>query len=411
MSNEHLIRNRYSNLKAPGSGLYPQQSTQESADDFNFYVQGFLLKHRSQRHSPRTIQFYQWNLERFRWFLKEEGYPTNLSSISPLYIRAFLVYLQEDPGDSGRWGVCRPSSRKPLTPASVHGFARSLRAFFRWATKEADLPRNPFSLVDMPSLPNRWQVTVFTDEEIAQLFAACENFGLPFTVQRNRCILAVLLDSGIRAGELLSLKVGDINPGEGLFTVRGKRNRERQVVVGNFARRELWAYLHRFRLKMSTPFQELWVSHQGAPLTYAGLRLVFTRLSKLSGITRVPVHPHVCRHTFATQAHRNGMRGATLQEALGHEQFDTTRRYYLNISKEDLLAEHAKYGPLDHLRHELHLEDGSGTRSKNAVPKELPPAEVLAREVAQSNYRAVARKYQMSDMGVRKRLKKAGLIP
>jgi DNA-directed RNA polymerase specialized sigma24 family protein len=101
------------------------------------------------------------------------------------------------------------------------------------------------------------------------------------------------------------------------------------------------------------------------------------------------------------------MRGSTLQEVLGHTQFDTTRRYYLDISKEDLVAEHAQFGPLDNMSRQL--KDTPLVKA-GSTSSALPPADVLLREVKQSNYRAVARKYGVSDTTVRNHLKRAELI-
>ena len=305
----------------------------------HYFLDGFLLKQRSQRHSQRTIDFYRDNLQRFIWFLNNQGYPTDLKDITPNHIRHFLIYLNEQ--SERRWGSDKWNANKPLSPSSVHAYARSLRAFFRWATREARLAFNPFGNVDMPALPNQWKVTVFTDEEIVQLFLACDHMTSPFIAQRNRTMLAILLDSGIRASELLGLQVGDISLNEGAFTVNGKGSKSRTVVIGHVARRELWTYLTRFRLEIETQYQELFISQSRTPLTYNGLKEVFRTLRQISGITRISVRAHICRHTAATLMHRNGMRGATLQEVLGHTKFDTTRRYYLDIAKNDLIAEHA----------------------------------------------------------------------
>jgi integrase/recombinase XerC len=374
-------------------------------DSVPYYVDAFLLAQRAQRHSSHTLAFYSKYLNYFLWFLEHEGFPTALQDISSNHIRLFFVYLHEQ--NTGRWGSSHPGANRPLSAHGIHAFARAVRAFLRWATKEAHLAHNPFDNVDMPKLPDAWKVSTFTEEEIAALMGACDRMGLPFIIQRNRAILAILLDSGIRASELLGLQVEDIDPRQGLFTVRGKGDKQRYVVTGNFARRELWCYLTNFRLKMETPDAALFVTRLGARLTYNGLARVFRDLRRLSGIQRVSVRAHVCRHTFATVAHRNGMKAATLQEALGHTDFNTTRRFYLDIAPEDIAAEHALYGPLDNM-----VKKGMGFQgNKGAMPSpELPPADVLLSEVTRTNYRAVARKYGCSDTAIRKRLKKAGLL-
>jgi integrase/recombinase XerC len=389
------------NSRSHVNGLMP--SSIEAIRDIRYFIEGYVLHHKSQRHSPHTITFHTDRLNRLAWFLEQENYPTALEAITPNALRHFLIYISEQ--KVGRWGSDQKLANRPMSKATIHSYAKSMRAFFRWATIEAGLPQNPFSNVPMPTLPNQWKIQTFTDEEIATMFVAINTMGNQFLVQRNRAILAILLDSGIRAGELLSLQVDSINPHEPIFAVTGKGQKTRSVVVGHFARRELWSYLAHHRLSLDTDDTALFVTRSGTALTYDGLKLIFNKIKSITGISRVRVSAHIARHTFSTKAHRNGMKGAVLQEVLGHAKFDTTRRYYLDVSGEDLKAEHSLYGPLDHMSQPLKSQQSSLVNGPR-----IPDAAVLAREVAQSNYRAVARRYGVSDTAIRKRLKKAGLL-
>lgn len=406
MSNYHSSTGKWSNQAAQRTHSPSPQPPQEpyATEHVRYYIEGFLLYQRSRRHSPHTISTYRDRLPKFAWFLEHEGYPTELTSITPNHIRHFFVYLTEQ--KAGRWGSGNRGAQKPLHKNTIHGYARALRAFWRWAAEEVSLSNNPFNKVEMPPLPNQWHVESFTDEEIAALFAAIETWGTPALIQRNRTILAVLLDTGLRASELLSLKVGDIDPqGSGTFIVNGKGGKARTVIIGHVARRELWSYLSRYRLKMQTNETSLFLSTTRKPLTYDGLKLIFARLKAVTKITRVGVHAHICRHSFSSAAHRNGMKGVVLQEILGHSSFEVTRRFYLDVTTEDLQKEHTLYGPLDNMP----------LANERTIPRlanrpQIPDAQALAREVTASNYCAVARRYGVSDTAIRKRLKKAGLL-
>jgi hypothetical protein len=103
------------------------------------------------------------------------------------------------------------------------------------------------------------------------------------------------------------------------------------------------------------------------------------------------------------------MRGSILQVMLGHKQFDTTRRYYLDTTDEDLATEHEHFSPLDRMTRVLPATARAQPRSSQQ-PKPLPPAEELLREVQATSYRATARRHGVSDTLIRKRLKKAGLL-
>jgi site-specific recombinase XerD len=175
MSTRHLPSQTRSNQSIPNN---PRSY---GVEDIRYYIDGFILHHKSQRHAPVTIVNHRERLGRFVWFLEQNGYPTELSAITPNHIRHFLTYLTET--NEGRWGSTKGRANSPLTPNSIHTYARNLKAFFRWAAKEADLPRNLFENIQMPTLPNQWRVQVFNDEEIEALFAAVERMGDPFIVQ------------------------------------------------------------------------------------------------------------------------------------------------------------------------------------------------------------------------------------
>jgi hypothetical protein len=199
-----------------------------------------------------------------------------------------------------------------------------------------------------------------------------------------------------------------------MFTVTGKGGKIRDVVIGSFARHELWVYLRDYRGKI-TNHDALFVAQGGSPLTYSGLAQIFKRIRRNSGID-VRVHAHKCRHSFATLAHANGMRGATLQAVLGHSGFDVTRRFYLDIPKEALAQEHEKYGPLDNLRGDIKPTPTKACKAEKVLNENgrwvpsLPDAKTLLKEVQASNYRRVARKYGVSDTTVRNKLTQAGLL-
>jgi hypothetical protein len=186
--------------------------------------------------------------------------------------------------------------------------------------------------------------------------------------------------------------------GSGSFLVTGKGARQRRVLLGVSARRELLRYLG-----YHPGEGKLFIGQGGEELTYYGLKEMFNRLRRETGIEHL--HAHVCRHTFATLAHRNGMRGAALQELLGHTRFEVTRKYYLDVSDEDLAAEHARSAPLDHLPVGDRL---SGSGGRNAASK-LPEARLLHKEVGRTSIAEAARKYRVSETTIRRRLVLAGL--
>jgi len=115
----------------------------------------------------------------------------------------------------------------------------------------------------------------------------------------------ILLDTGLRTGELVNLKMDDVHMDEGYLKVMGKGKKERIVPICNNAQRMLQRYLFRFRPKTNNPVtNNVFLSTSSQPLTENSMKLMFTRLAKRSGVCRL--HAHLCRHAFATRFLING---------------------------------------------------------------------------------------------------------
>lgn len=172
----------------------------------------------------------------------------------------------------------------------------------------------------------------------------CAN-ALP-DAQRNRCIILVLVDTGMRASELCNLKISDANLKTLRLIIFGKGKKERQVRICPRTADALWAYLAEQRkdARMGDP---LFITRNQTPLTRDRLAHILVNISKRAGIENA--HPHRFRHTFAIEYLRNGGDPYTLQELLGHETMDIVKRY-LQIAQVDLDAGHQKASPVDNWR-------------------------------------------------------------
>ncbi len=164
---------------------------------------------------------------------------------------------------------------------------------------------------------------------------------------RNQTLFMILLDTGLRIGELVHLKMEDVHMDEGYLKVLGKGKKERIVPIGNNAQKVLQRYLFRFRPKPINPVvQNVFLSQSSNPLTENSMKLMFTRLAKRSGVCRL--HAHLCRHTFATRFLINGGDVFTLQQILGHSTLEMVSRY-VNLASSHIAIQHQKYSPLDRI--------------------------------------------------------------
>ncbi|MFC1968056.1 tyrosine-type recombinase/integrase [Chloroflexota bacterium] len=236
-----------------------------------------------------------------------------------------------------------PAKTELLSSATIHGHVRTLRAFFNWLVVEGLAQNNPANDLKSPKVVRK-VVSTLSDEEIG---AILNTFSVSPSDARNQTQFMILLDTGLRIGELVNLKMDDVHMDEGYLKVMGKGKKERIVPIGNNAQRALQRYLFRFRPKPTNPVTDnVFLSASSKALTENSMKLMFARLSKRSGVYRL--HAHLCRHTFATRFLINGGDVFTLQQILGHSTLEMVRNY-VNLASSHIAIQHQKFSPLDRL--------------------------------------------------------------
>lgn len=285
------------------------------------WAESFILAKRAEQKSPGTLRFYSEKLKNFLdWCDRRRlGGPEELTAQT---VREFLLYLEQ----AGH------------NPGGVHGHFRAVKSFVRWWAAE-DEPagwRDPFAKVKAPKVPDDLLDPV-DETTVKALLAACRTHqGL-----RNKAIILMLFDTGLRAGEVVQLDVADVDPLTGSVAVRrGKGQKGRVVFLGQRTRRALRAYLKE-RGPAPGP---LFVSQLQTRFTYKGLREVVRLTSERAGVKFPPLHSF--RRAFALNCLRNGMDAVTLSRLLGHAGLNIIQRY-LKQTDDDLRTAHAVHSPAD----------------------------------------------------------------
>jgi len=279
--------------------------------------------------SHYTIErFYCKHITNFAKFV---GASIPINQISTNLLRNFLSELA-----SGR------ITNHPGGPARNHAYHRTFRAFFNWMVREGYLEKSPMTNIRPPKLP-KMMIVVFANEDIATLLRCCN--GRSFIDVRNKAIVLVLLDSGLRESEFLAMKPEDIEMDNGEIKVWGKGSKERVVRIGSKARKALLRY---WSVRGSEK-GALWLSADGKPITDSGLYKVFQRLGKAAGIHSVRCSPHTCRHTWATRLLDGGANIRDLQTLGGWATLEMVLRYAQKRDSAVALRAHEKYSPMDRL--------------------------------------------------------------
>lgn len=282
-------------------------------------VDDFLASKRAGGKSPRTLEAYEYPLRRlFLPFCELQG----LSAPSAIDQRA-LDRLSAQLLESGPGG-------RPLSRHSVASYARHINVFLKWARNEGELPGSG----RMQNVkPKRKVLEVLSREEVEAMEDAAET-------ERDKLIIRLLADTGVRLGELLALRLDDISvQGRSHYLrVHGKGDSERLVPIPRLHPR-LQRFVQRGRPK-DTSSDRIFLTRRRRPggdyeaLTKSGVEQMLRLTAQRAGIKR-RVYPHLLRHSFATWSLRGGMGPLQLMQIMGHTSLDMITNVYSHLVPQD----------------------------------------------------------------------------
>ncbi|HEY1349033.1 MAG TPA: tyrosine-type recombinase/integrase [Ktedonobacteraceae bacterium] len=312
-------------------------------------IDDYLADHEGSNHSLKTLQWHQTALGLLRTFLEEERGVTLVGEVDATDLSAWFAALRKTPGSRGKFRSER----------TVQTYARSARAFLHWLVRREMIERSPFDKVSLPKV-GKPLIRIIEPEEFERLLLACAPPGemgplADRAAARNRAILWLLYDTGIRLAELCNLCLEDFDRKYGTIIVKGKGAKERRIALGNNCLRNLLYYLDRHRPDEeelaewgSSGEDHLFLSETRLPLTKNGVSLLVKRVRQRAGITEKRISPHIFRHTFAVRYLVLGNDPFSLQELLGHEDLQTVLNY-MHMNDETRQAQKRKFSPGDHL--------------------------------------------------------------
>lgn len=260
--------------------------------------------------SPHTLRAYSFDLAAFSYFV---GAERSVETISRETLRDFARMLFDE---------------AELKETTVKRRMAALKVMFHWLEMDELLDISPFHRLDLTIRLPRRLPRALTVDEIRRLLMSAETEA---RLGGNSAILLhfaviTLFATGLRVGELVAVRLGDIDSVEGTILVRGKGNRERKVYLPQgHALKTLNSYL-RARKKMSPEHDWLLVKSDGFPETAQGIRRALIALAERASIVR-RVTPHMLRHTAATQLIEAGVDIRFVQKLLGHASIATTQIY------------------------------------------------------------------------------------
>lgn len=316
-----------------------------------------FLEHLGVRgYSPATVRAYAFDIANFATFLSEQN--LSLSEVVPSDVFSYLDWQQRRRRPGGGGKVVALAARGP-SPATMNRRVSAVRGLFEHQVMAGAVAENPVPAARRSNglrAPARGLLghvgsgrrrgggrLVRQADRLPEGVEGADvaAFLADLLTYRDRAIVLAMVLGGLRAGEVRSLRLADVDMGLGRVRVLGKGGRERIVPIDPAFFVESAAYLREERPPgCATPecFVVLRGPTRGQAMTEPGLRKVFRVHRASSGVSRV--RPHRLRHTYGTELAAAGIDLLVLRELMGHASPETTARY-VHLSAEALAAEYA----------------------------------------------------------------------
>jgi site-specific recombinase XerD len=286
-------------------------------------AESFLLTKQNQGCTKATVTTYDWWLGRFVEFVGDQP-------LSYLLMQKFFKSLRD----------------RGLGEGSQHQAFRVVQTFILWGVDVEVFPENYLGKfkVANPYGVDKHRPWVPGDDDVRTLYRASPSTG--FTGKRNRAIIVVLADCGLRATELTRLLVEHYNPVDRTLFVRmGKGKKDRTVPMNPITARAIRAWLDMRPRLAREDF--LFADRRGNPIKRRNLVRILHRLSKRAGLSR-RIHPHALRGFAMTTWLRNGIGLDQVRRLMGHSTLDVTLMYSA-LTSADLIAAHRQAAGIERL--------------------------------------------------------------
>lgn len=288
---------------------------------------------RSLNMSPETEKSLRYQTNQFLSFLA-----VNYNVISPAELRKshLFAYQKHLATITNRQGL-------PLKPGSVNNLVSAAKSLLRFMHRHGYITSHLEEVLRKVKTPTLLPTSVLTHSQVKRLIRSVDTSSAEGL--RNRVVMELLYSSGIRVGELVRLKVNDIDLENGIMKVFGKGSKERMVPIGKTALQYLCSYIRGVRPFINFKHcEEVFLNTRGTPLTRHKVELIMRNISSKEIIKDVKITPHTFRRSCATEMIRGNANMYHVKELLGHSSL-ATLKHYTKLTINDLRKTHSKCHP------------------------------------------------------------------
>ncbi|MFC1942937.1 tyrosine-type recombinase/integrase [Chloroflexota bacterium] len=301
--------------------------------DIKDIFERYEMDFRARGYSEKTIIHNEASV---RYFIRYLGNGKGMSKVTGDDLRRFQAALR----DRNAWEGLSLEKEKKLSGTTINTYSRAIKSFWKWLKKEGIIAKNPLESVPNPKKPETIP-KVYSEDEVRAIFRLLPEGS------RERAIIDIILDSGIRLSELVSLELSNINFETGRIKVFGKGGKERYTYIESSAIKAINDYVNKSR-PQPVRQDKLFLSRDGYPLSGDRIQKILAAIGKEAGLSE-RLAPHKLRHTCATLLLKYGDNLEHIRLIFGHSNIKTTSKSYLNVADHDVAAAHRKSSPLENI--------------------------------------------------------------
>lgn len=303
-------------------------------------IEDFELNQVVQGRAERYITLYMYIFDRFESFMKDKYDITHVEDVTPTHIRQLIKYWQE---------LGREKN------STINNNLAKIKVFYQYLADEEYMDINKIPTRNIKNLKEEKRViTTFNDTEVRAILRDCS--GTTYFNIRDKLMLLLLFDCGLRVSELTGLRPDDIR--EKSIMVRGKGSKERILYISPIVKRQMNKY-HRAKDHYFRKRHELadayFLNQEGNPVYRSTVNKILNRhCANVRVRPEVRCSPHDCRHYFAHTQLKNGLDVYSLSRLLGHFDTSITTAYLKDISDETIIKRGVVTSPLMNINKRSH---------------------------------------------------------
>lgn len=325
----------------------------------DWYIDEYMYACKANDLRKKTLSSYEQTLRLFERWLKDTLNMDAAEQIDERVLRQYIVDLRErgkytfyadDAPKQINFPERRRDFRQPITATTVNNYIRNLRAFFNWLEVEQEIyTRKSNPMRHIRQIPNERKARDYMED--SEFVRLTKNFDKSyFSEHRDLAIITLLMDSGMRIGECLSLELRSINFDERSIGL------EADITKGRKYRVVFFSKLTSAVLKQWIQFKDrycesnlLFCTKSGTPLSVSNFETNFQKYLARCGIDK-NYTPHAIRNNFARRCLVDGMDIYTLSRILGHSSPDVTAKAYADLNTNDFRRIYNRHSPLENMK-------------------------------------------------------------